>query len=353
MKIYVLDRNINIIGDFLTYESILWTDKVHEPGTFKVVFVFDKKMNNILQEGNLLYKKDEYQVGIIKRKFLKLDKYGQETIIVQGYMANRYLHQRIIWKKMVMKGTPEQIMRQMVEEQVINPTDSNRKMPLIELGDFKDYDDEEIEKQVTYDNLQESLTDVSKTSELGYRLRLDFARKKLVFEVYKGENRTIGTEKPCIFTRKYKNVYTQEYSEDSSNYRNVCLVGGPGEDDKRILTTVGEASGMDRYEMFYGAAGISDRDITNTELINQLRQKGEEKLAVYYIAKAFESKINQKKAMTYALGDYVTCTDPKWGVTVNTQVKAIQKGFSKKEESRVVTFGDDVPTLVDLIKAKE
>ena len=76
-------------------------------------------------------------------------------------------------------------------------------------------------------------------------------------------------------------------------------------------------------------------------------------MAAYYVAKAFESKINQQKAMTYALGDYVTCNDSEWGVTVNTQVKAIQKGLSKKEEAIVVTFGDDVPTLIDLIKAKE
>lgn len=353
MEIYVLDRDIHILGVFSTYESILWTDKVHEPGTFKAGFVFTEKMNNILNEGNLLYKTDEDQPGIIKRKYLKLDKYGQQTIVIQGYMASRYLNQRIIWKKMIMKGTPEQIMRQMVEEQVINPENGDRKMPLIELGDFKNYDDEEIEKQVTYDNLQESLTDISKTSELGYKLRLDYGRRKFVFEVYKGINRTLGTKQPCIFARKYGNVYTQEYSEDSSNYRNICLVGGPGEDADRILVTVGEAYGMDRYEFFYNAAGISEKDVTKKELINQLQQKGKEKMAAYYVAKAFENKINQSKAMAYALGDYVTCTDSTWNVAVNTQVKAIQKGFSKKEQSTIVTFGDDVPTLVDLIKAKE
>lgn len=353
MEIYVLDNQINILGVFSTYESILWTEKVHEPGTFKAVFLFTQKMNNILNRGNLLYKTDEVQPGIIKRKFLKIDKYGQKTIVIQGFMANRYLNQRIIWKKMIMRGTPEQIMRQMVEEQVINPEDNDRKMPLIEMGDFKGYDDAKIEKQVSYDNLQESLTDVSKISELGYRLRLDFTIKKFLFEVYKGMDRTIGSETPCIFSIKYKNVYTQEYSEDDSNYRNICLVGGPGEDDERILVSVGEASGLDRYEFFYNASGLSEKDITAEELINQLRQKGKEKTATYPIAKSFESKINQKKAMTYALGDYVTCTNPEWGVTIDTQVKAIQKGLSKKEESLLVTFGDSIPSLINLIKAKE
>lgn len=353
MEIYVLSPEINIIGVFSIYESIIWTEKLHEPGTFKAVFVYTEKMNKILQLKNLLHKTDEDQPGIITRKYLKLNKYGEQTIVVQGYMAGRYLNQRIIWSKMIMKGTPEVLMREMVRQQVIEPTDSNRKMPMIELGELHNYDLDEIERQVTYDNLQESLTDLSKTSELGYRLRLDYARKKLIFDVYQGANRTMGTLRPCIFTRKFGNVYTQEYSEDNTNYRNVCLIGGPGEDAERVLTTVGDASGMDRYELFYNASSHTGKDVTAAALEAQLQQKGKEKLSSYYVAQAFELKINQQKAMKYALGDYVTCTDSEWNITENTQIKAIEKGFSKTEQSVVVTFGDDTPTLINLIKAKE
>lgn len=353
MQIYILDKDINIIGVFSTYESIIWTEKVHEPGTFKATFIFTEEMNQKLQRRNLLYKTDEEQPGIITRKFLKLNKYGEQTIVVQGYMASRYLNQRIIWEKMILKGTPEQLMRKMVEEQVINPEDQDRKMPLIELGEFHDFDMEQIEKQISYDNLQEALTALSRTSELGYRLWLDYERKKFVFDIYKGTDRTLGTDKPCIFARKYGNVYTQEYNEDDSNYKNVCMVGGPGEDEQRIRTVVGDAAGLDRYELFYNDSGHSEEDITQNELINQMKQRGKEKLASYHMAKAFESKINKAKSMDFALGDYVTCTDEEWNVSVDTQIKEVQKGLSKTEESYIVTFGNNVPTLVDMIKAKE
>ena len=353
MEIYVLDRELNIVGVLSTYESILWTEKLHEPGVIKVVFMFTEKTNKLLQRGYLLYKTDELQPAVITRKTLKLNKYGQQTITIQGYMVTRYFRQRIIWKKMIMRGTPEQMMRQMVQEQTITPEDEKRKMPLIELGELQNFDMEEVEKQITYDNLQEALTDMSKTTELGYRLRLDYARKKLVFEVYRGTNRTQGTEHPCIFTRKFKNVFTEDYNEDDGNYRNVCLVGGPGEDADRVLVTVGSGEGLDRYEMFYNASGYSEDGITAAVLQDQLRQKGLEKMSAYYIAKAFEVKINKDKAMEFALGDYVTCQDTQWGITVDTQVKVIQKGYSKTEASYVITLGDDVPTLINLIKAKE
>lgn len=352
MELYVLDREFNILGVVSTYDSIIWNSKFHEPGNFKASFLFTKKMNQMLKNGNLIYKTDEEEPVIITRKYLKLNKNGEETIVIQGYTASRYLNQRIVWNKMILSGTPETVMRDMVYENAVNPDDSYRKIPRLELGELKGYEGH-IEKQVSYDNLQESLTDLSKTSELGYRLILDISDKKLYFDVFKGIDRTLGTEKPCIFTRQYGNVYTQEYSEDITNYRNVCLVGGAGEDTSRIMQTVGNASGLDRYELFYNAAGISNKEITEDKYLQQLTQKGEEKLTNYYIAKAFENKINQEKAMAYKLGDYVTCTDPEWDVTVDTQIKEISKGFSKEEKSLFITFGDDVPTLISLIKAKE
>lgn len=353
MEIYVLDKNLNTLGAFSTYDSIIWNPCFHEPGIFKAEFLFSEKMIGILQLGNLLYKTDEAEPGIITRRYLKLNRDGEETILIQGYMAARYLNQRIIWNKMIMSGTVETIMRQMVYEQIIEPEDSARAMPNIELGELQGYEGE-IEKQISYGNLQETLTELSKTYELGYRLRLDMDVKKFFFDIYRGSNRVYGSETPCVFTRNYGNVYTQEYSEDSTNYRNTCLIGGSGEDSDRILASIGcENTGLDRYEMFYNASGLSNADISNEEYLLQLRQKGEEKLSSYYKVKAFESRINQNKKMTYALGDYVTCKDDQWGIMVNTQIKEIEKSFSKTEQSLIVTFGDNVPTLIQLIKAKE
>lgn len=352
MELYVLDKSMDVVDVITAYEGIVWTTKLHEPGTFKATFIFNEKTNRMLQRGNLIYKTDEIEPAVITRRYLVLNKAGEETIMVQGYMASRLLNQRIIWNKMILTGTPEEAMRKMVYEQVIDPADKKRKMPLIELGELHGCGGS-MNKQVTYDNLQEALTDIAKVYELGYRMRINLDRKKLLFEVYRGVDRRMNTENQCVFTRTLGNVFEQEYSEDDTNYRNVCLVGGSGEDTARTLVAVGNAEGLERYEMFYNAAGMSNRDITDAEYRNQLVQRGNEKLAGYYIANAFESKINRKRISEFALGDYVTCSDPKWNVTVNTQIKAIEKGLSQKENSVMVTFGDEVPTLIHLIKAKE
>lgn len=82
MNIYILDKQFNILDVFSTYESILWTTKTSEPGTFKAVFIYSDRMNKHLQRGNLLYKNDEAEPAIITRRYLKLNKYGEETITV-------------------------------------------------------------------------------------------------------------------------------------------------------------------------------------------------------------------------------------------------------------------------------
>ncbi|MCM1213320.1 MAG: siphovirus ReqiPepy6 Gp37-like family protein [Lachnospiraceae bacterium] len=351
MEIYIMDRDLDVIGVVSTYDSIRWINKFYEPGTFEAVFAFTDHMNSRLQCGNLLYKEDEPEPGIITGKHIKLDKRGKQTIQVWGRMASSFLSRRIIWEKTILEGTPEEAMRQLVLQQVITPMNINRKMPLISLGALKGYNGT-ISKQVTYDNLQETLTAIAMASGLGYRLRLDIDEKKFLFEVLRGEDRTAGSSHPCIFSRDFQSVYTQDYVEDGSNYRNICLIGGAGEDEGRTMAIVGEAEGMERYEMFCNAAYL-DADDTDAGYIARLEQKGVEKLNSYALAKSFENKINWSKAMPHDLGDLVTCTDEQWGITMDAQITAIEKGYSRTEESYVVTLGIQAPTLIDLIKAKE
>lgn len=351
MELYIMDGNLDVIGAVSAYDSILWTDKFYEPGSFKATFIFSNEMNRWLQCGHILYKDDEPQPGIITRKYMKLNKRGEQTIQVQGYMASRLLNRRIIWEKTILNGTPEEAMRQLVSQQAISPVIGARKMPLISLGELKGYGGV-ISKQVTYENLQDALKAIAKTSGLGYRLRLNIPKKQFLFEVLQGEDRTAGSSHPCIFSRDFQNVYTQDYSEDMSNYRNVCLIGGTGEDVDRTLAIVGDATGMERYEMFYNAA-LLDADAPDDEYIARLSQKGAEKLSCYDKARSFENKVNWSRAMRHDLGDYVTCTDEQWGITMDAQITEIEKGYSREGESYVVTLGTQVPTLIDLIKAKE
>lgn len=350
MEMYVLDKDLKLVGILSGYEAIIWRDILDEPGKFEAEFLFTNRNNKILQRTNILYKKDEMQAGIISYKHIKLDKQGRTKIRIKGKMASTYLNRRIVWEKMVLSGTSEEVMRELVNKQVIEPDDPKRKMARVRLGELCGIDDY-IEKQVTYSNLQETLTDIAAAAGLGYKLRLDLKEKIFYFDVIKGTDRTLGTLQPCIFNREFRNVYTQEYYKDDSNFKNVCLVCGVGEDENRVTETVGEASGIDRYEMSYSAAFLKDEGQTEGTYREQLRQKGKEKLKDYYLVESFTSKVRQSKAKKCALGDFVTCNDRRWGIRINSQIKMIEKHLSKDEQEVYFTFGNSQPMITDLIKA--
>lgn len=350
MEMYVLDKELELVGVLSGYEAIIWRDILSEPGKFEAEFLFTDRINRILQRTNILYKKDEMQAGVINYKHIKLDKQGRTKIRIKGNMASVYMNRRIVWEKMVLSGTSEEVMRELVEKQVISPSDKKRRMPRIRMGELCGSEDY-IEKQITYSNLQETLTDIAAAAGLGYRLRLDLLEKVFYFEVIKGTDRTLGTIQPCIFNREFRNVYTQEYYEDDSNFKNVCLVCGTGEDENRVTETVGNASGIDRYEMSYSAAFLKDEGQTEEIYREQLRQKGNEKLKDYYLVESFTSKIRQDKAKQCALGDLVTCNDRKWGIQIDTQIRMIEKHLSKDEQEVYFTFGNSQPMITDLIKA--
>lgn len=349
-EIYVLNKDIDILGVLSVYEAIVWTQKWNSPGTFQAQFLFTKDNNDLLDIDNLLYKTDSTETAIITRKYLDIKEDGHEYIKIEGYMASRYLNRRIIWSKMLMTGTPESLMRQIVTEQVISPTNTARVIPRIRLGTESGYTQDKVEKQITYDNVTDALTDLSTESEIGYRLRLDLDDKLFYFDTMRGNDRTQGTDNPCIFSRDFQNIYKQDYEDNANNYRNVCLTGGKGEDEERILTTVGDGEGLDRYELFYNASGLSDKDLTESQYLEQLAQKGKEQLAKYYRVRSFEAEINASRSMAYELGDYVTCYDTSWGVTLNAQITEIENDLSKDENSIVLSFGNQAPTLSQMIK---
>ena len=118
-----------------------------------------------------------------------------------------------------------------------------------------------------------------------------------------------------------------------------------------MTETVGDASGIDRYEMVYSAAFMKDEGQTEEIYREQLRQKGNEKLKDYYLVESFTSKIRQDKANKCGLGDLVTCSDREWGIRMDTQIKMVEKHLSKDEQEVYFTFGNSQPMITDLIKA--
>ncbi len=375
MELYIFDRELNFKGILESYFSLIWTRKYSKCGEFELHCNLTPETLKLLQRGNVIWKKDDLEAGYIEYRNLSQDSNGQETLVVKGKFLTGYLGRRIIWGIEKIKTTPELAMRYLIDKHCINPDNPDRIIPYLKLNHLKGIPDDfyylsanqitwepvpmnlpEIEKQTSYKNLLEEVESIATTNELGIRTLLDIQNKQMLFDVYQGLDRTAGQSEnaPAIFSKEFENILEQEYTDSLNNFRNVSLVAGEGEGTARQFVTVGGGTGFDRYELFVDARDLQQEDMTTEEYNAVLSDRGQSKLAETKEIQTFESKININSNLKYKedfeLGNMVTCTSKKWGITIDTRITEVEEVYEESGFDVNITFGNNIPTLIDKIK---
>lgn len=338
---------------------MIWTRKYHKTGDFSLYCPLTTHNLNLLQRENIIYKQNDKEAGYIETRKLTINEEGKEQIEIKGKLLTGYLNRRINWGRINFKGKTEELMRKLVLENAINPENSDRKIDNLILGNLKGFS-ETIEYQNSFGNVLEQLENISNTSGLGYRNLLDIKNKKIIFDVYKGIDRTIGngTIAPCIFSRDFENILEQEFYDSLSDYKNTALIAGTGEGEERKIAFIEKGQGLDRYEMYVDARDIEDEEdgkpISNEEYILLLLQRGKEKLAKQKEIMTFDSKVNTRGnniyKKDYDLGDIVTVVDNKWKLRVDTRITEIEEVYEREEMEINPVFGNNIPVFTDIIK---
>lgn len=359
VELYVLDKNLNLLGILEGFFSLRWVRRYSKCGEFELHCRLTSDTISLLQTGNVVWKNDDEEAGIIEYRNISLNSQKEETLIIKGRFATSLLGRRIIWGTEIINDTAEVAIRMLINNHAINPSNADRIIPFLELGELKGFT-QEISKQTSYTNLLDTVEEIALTSELGFKTKLDVVNKKFIFDIYEGLNRTVGQtiNAPAIFAPEFENILEQEYTDSINNYRNVALVGGIGEGTERKLVTVGSGAGLDRFEIFVDQKNLSNEvdgvTMTDDEYEALLTQKGLEILAEKAENRTFDSQVNLNSNLVYRqdfdLGDIVTCTSKKWGVTIDTRITEIEEVYDTNGNSINVTFGNSVPTLIDKIK---
>lgn len=360
MELYIFDRNLNFQGILEGFFSLRWIRRYSKCGEFELHCSLTPEILELLKKDNVIWKKDDLEAGYIEYRNLRQDTEGKEVMVVKGKFLTGYLGRRIIWGTENLSTTAELAMRQLINNHAINPANTDRKIDMLTLGDLKGYTNN-IDKQVSYKNLLETVEEISSTDGLGIKTLLDIENKQMIFDIYEGLNRTAGQSEnaPAIFSREFENILEQEYTDSFNNYRNTVLVAGEGEGTKRELVSIEEGIGLDRYELFVDARDLQKEKedgtiIPDEEYTEMLINRGKSKLAEYKEIQTFESKINLNSNLTYKedfdLGDVVTCTSKKWGITIDTRITEIEEVYEETGKQINVTFGNNIPSLIDKIK---
>lgn len=360
MEIYVFDNELNLQGILGQYTSLIWRRRYSKHGDFELHCLLTPEHLDLLKIGNIIWKNDDEEAGYIQYRNLSMNNDGDEVLVVQGKFLTGYLNRRINWGQITHNGAVVELIKEVINNNAIDPANPDRKIPKLVFDETTIYT-EDISYQNSYGNVLDILENVSKAAEIGYRTRFDYENKRLVFEIYKGLDRTAtnGVNPPAIFSKEFENVLQQEYTDSSNNYRNIALVAGEGEGVDRKTVSVGEGVGLDRYELYVDARDIQSKKddetiIPEAEYLQLLKDRGNDKLAEYKDIQTFNSKINLNSNLNYKedfdLGDKVTCVSKVWGVTIDTRITEIHEIYEASGKQINVVFGNSMPTLIDKLK---
>ncbi len=362
MELFILNKEFELIGIIETYTFLRWVRKFYKNGEFELHCKLTNKTVSLLKEDNIILKKDDNEVGFIETLKLKMLN-GEETIVVKGKFTTAYLNRRINWDRLNFNGKVEDLMRKLVSDNAINPQNQDRKISNLRLGEYNQFT-EDINYQNSFGNVLEELENIGTLYKIGYKIIFDFNSKEFIFNTYKGIDRTCNqnTIAPCIFSREFENILSQELFKTNINYKNTCLIAGVGEGEQRKITSIECGSGLNRYETYIDARDLSNKIKKNNDEIEMdiekyksfLIERGKQKLSQLKKINNFSSTVNtkgnNKYKIDYDLGDFVTILDSKWNIQINTQISEIEEVYQNGKHEINPVFGSSFPSISDFLR---
>lgn len=367
MRIIILDENFDTLGTVGVFDSMIWNRRYYEPGIFELHASVD--YFSLLNTGRYLYRNDRKELGVIREvDYSQTDK-GERTAYCKGYFAESLLDNRVIQVTVHLSGTPEDISRQLLQKYVISPSDIDRKIPNIKLGARAGIG-ETITLQTTGDFLGSKMYEIEETQEMSHRLVYDYETNNLVFEVWKGLDRTDEQEVNswAIFSNSFYNVKNVVYNRDESAAKNFAYVAGEEKDPNRLIVEVDirENRNIERREVYVDARDLqsayqdengNEKTYTETEYRALLNQRGLEKLAEYATVETVNSDIdpnaNLKYMADFDLGDLCTYQNNDVGIECTKRITEIHEIYEGAAMSLSIMFGNDENTSITKLIKRE
>lgn len=345
MEIYLLDEKLEKKEIIDEYKSFIWTERYNKCGDFELY----------------ISKNSHFANGIIKENFLQIDK-SDDLMIIEKIESDRsntdghfliitgenlvsILKRRIIWgfkylnydtAKNGKSGGLDALIKELIYDCIINPTDPNRKIPNFIYRDCEDERVKSIQVSAQYDgdNLYDVISDLCTEYKVGFKVFLE--NDNIVFTLFMPKDRSsdVDSEDCVIFSPFYDNLADIKYTDDDTDLKTISLVkydedssstsdDEPEEPEDRIYITVGNSKlkGLSRRELFFDADNISttvekdgeEVELEDNEFKEHLKKKGTANLNKYKTKSVVDGEIIDNNMYTYKedydLGDIVLLDD--------------------------------------------
>ncbi len=344
MQLYIYNSNRELTGIVESFEYLRWTRRYSQCGSFELKAIATPENTALLKEGNIIWKNDDEEAGIIEH--LEMSQTEQEIITATGRFATSLLSRRIVWGTEKLSGDISACVEQLLENNLINPTDAARQITGISfsspsLG-------VPISTQISFRNLMDTVTELCNTSGIGIKTVLNPATGIFTVALYN------GADSQAVFSKEYENLTEQIYTESAADYANTALIGGEGEGAYRTFVAITSGSGETRREVFVDAKDLRAEDF-GADYIDTLTFRGQSKLNEQAIRYTFDTSVNPHGNLTYKidfdLGQTVKVISKAWGVSMTTRITEIEETYDADGQSISVVFGKAELTIAQKVRS--
>lgn len=333
MDVLILDKLFRTVDVVDTYESLIWTDRYSACGDFEIYTTCDRHAIDIFKEDYYLWSSESEHMMIIGPRKIESDVESGNHYTVTGESLESILKRRIVWKQTSLDGNIQSQVKKLLNENIINPSDTKRKISnfIFEESDDPRFSSITVSSQFTGDVLYDAVKKVCDSANVGFKVTLN-DQNQFVFKLYIGVDRSYDQIKNpyVVFSPNFENIVNSNYFSSSENLRNVALVAGEGEGTARKTVTIDDtsASGLDRRELFVDARDISSSTesggtMTDSQYNYLLRGRGYENLAEYKAISTFDGEVEATQLYVYGrdffMGD-ITQLENEYGMESKVRV---------------------------------
>lgn len=326
--ITVYDGSLTKIGLIETWISLVWDEEYGGEGTYQIEIFDSDKSAKLIKEGYFYAIRESETLAAIRSVTVRGGK-----IIGYGTMASGLLKDRVTTRR-TMGENAEDAMHTAVLEMTAHP--------LIENGEKKGIADVFAPEIEDMDVLEYCRT-ISRETDVGFRLRHDKEKKKLVFECSKPE-----ANPNARYAAAYGNLGEIEYSASDENYKNVALIVNTisvtkGEEtvETREIYTAGQtqAQGAARREMIVRTGIAREEGETEEEYRARIIAKGEAALVECARNEQVTFKVEDERAQ---LGEIITAEIGQIGAKLRVRVMKVKITSMRNKTTREISIGTPV-----------
>lgn len=267
MNVFALDKDLNLVAIGLPYDNLQWNRRYYTFGTFEMQIskdVYDPSWKYIGSD-----ERDE--LGMVQKTVPQDD-----LVLISGFFCEKMLDMRAIYPKYSPTATLPawKLCKGML--------DSYKAGLSIEWGGDTSVTDG-IYAEAVDDHLGEKMYSILETIEASYKVRLDRDTGKLLFDVWKGKDRTQSQrDNPWqVFSKEFGNVKEDTVSIDESDWYNYAIVPCDADEDgvEREVLYVDLTNGEPRRDIVIDmrSSSVSD-DQTMAQWREAVRQEATEQL---------------------------------------------------------------------------